>query len=271
MKWTTSISKITDGEERVRGYELKELIGQLSFAQTVWLVLKGDLPSDSQAKMLEAMLVASVEHSIGTPSAMATRLIASSGSPLNAAVAGGLLALGDFHGGAIEGAARLLQTAVRENKTAAQVVAEIKSRGERVPGFGHRVLTLDPRVEKLTALAKELNLAGPHIKLAEDIFTKLNPHPNPLPEGEGEASNNPLPLVGEGKGEGKRLPLNIDGAMAAIISDLGFDWQIAKGFFMIGRLVGLIAHAHEEKTREKPVRRLDSNECDYDGPPPRSL
>jgi len=247
MKWTTAISQVSDGEERVRGYDLKELIGHLSFAQTVWLVLKGDLPSDSQVKMLEAMLVASVEHGIGTPSAMAARLIASGGSPLNAAVAGGLLALGDYHGGAIEGAAKIFQAAVKEGKSAAQVVVEMKSRGERVPGFGHRVLTVDPRAEKLIQLAKEFNLAGAHVKLVEDIFAELNR----------EAS--------------KKLPLNIDGAMAAIISDLGFDWQLAKGFFMIGRMVGLIAHAHEEKTREKPVRRLEPEECDYTGPTPRNL
>lgn len=256
MQWKTSISQVTDGEEIIRGYELKELIGRLSFSQTVWLVLKGGLPSEPQAKLLEAMLVACVEHSIGTPSAMATRLIASGGSPLNAAVAGGFLALGDFHGGAIEGAAKLFQEAVKNNKSGGQVVAALKAKGERVPGFGHRVLTIDPRAEKLTALAKELHLNGPHIKLAEDIFVVLNSAVIP------STARDPVQ-------ERKKLPLNIDGAMAAIISDLDFDWRIAKGFFMIGRVVGLIAHAAEEKQREKPLRRLEPSECEYDGPPPR--
>ena len=241
MIWKTSISQVSDGEERVRGYELKEMIGHLTFGQTIWLVLKGDLPSEAQVKMLEAMLVSGVEHSIGTPSAMAARLIASGGSPLNSAVAGGLLALGDYHGGAIEGAAKVFQEAVKNGRSAAEVVAEMKNKGERVPGFGHRVLTMDPRAEKLIALAKELNLAGPHVQLAEEILVDLNR---------------------EGS---KNLPLNIDGAMAAILSDMGFPWDMMKGIFIIARVPGLVAQVYEEMKGDAGLRRLSEDDIEYVG------
>lgn len=73
------------------------------------------------------------------------------------------------------------------------------------------------------------------------------------------------------KAVGKKLCLNIDGVTAALISEMGFDWQLGKGFFIIGRIAGLVAHVYEEQTREKPVRRISEDEVGYDGPKPRKL
>jgi citrate synthase len=69
----------------------------------------------------------------------------------------------------------------------------------------------------------------------------------------------------------KNLPINVDGAMGAILGDLGFDPAMMNGLFMIARLPGLVAHVHEEKTRQKPMRRIDPVNHSYDGPAARSL
>lgn len=73
------------------------------------------------------------------------------------------------------------------------------------------------------------------------------------------------------KQTGKNLPINVDGAIAAISSDMGFDWRLGKGFFLIGRVAGLTAHVYEEQTREKPMRKMFTVECEYDGPEERDL
>ena len=123
---------------------------------------------------------------------------------------------------------------------------DMKSGGQRMPGFGHRLHKTDPRTVRLFSLADELKFSGKHQTLAkaiEQLFEK----------------------------QGKSLPINVDGAIAAVISDMGFDWKLGKGFFIISRTVGLIAHAYEEKTREKPMRRLGISDYVYDGPDPQKL
>ena len=70
---------------------------------------------------------------------------------------------------------------------------------------------------------------------------------------------------------GKKLPVNVDGAIAAIISDMGFDWRLGKGFFLIGRAAGLTAHVYEEQTQQKPMRKMFSVDCEYDGPEEREI
>lgn len=248
MHWNTKISNITKkGEEVVRGYKLTELIGRLTFSEAMWLVLRGELPNKKEQRMFDAILVAIIEHGIGTASAMSSRIVASTGSAMNSALAGGLLAAGPVHGGAIGDAAKMLQEAGAKNENAAQLVERYLATKKRIPGFGHRVLTKDERAEKLMALAKRLGLAAKHVKLMTSIGSELQ------------------------KSKGKGLPLNVDGAIAAIVSDLGFDAVTASGIFAIGRLPGLLAHASEEVLHEKTLRRLELDESSYNGPKSRRL
>jgi citryl-CoA lyase len=174
----------------------------------------------------------------------------SGGNPLNAAVAGGILTIGDTHGGAIEECARLLQKwadgQAEMKETAAALLHDLESRKLRMPGFGHRLHKVDPRTTRLFEMADRLDFSGKHQRLAKAI----------------EA------LFAE---RGKRLPINVDGAIGAVISDMGFDWRLGKGFFIISRTVGLIAQAHEERAREKPMRKLGLSDYEYDGPPSRNL
>lgn len=247
MEWKTAISDVSDGEERVRGYKLKELIGRLSFSEAIWLLLRGELATPQQAAMLDAILVSMIEHGIGVASVVAARTIASCTSSLAVAAAGGLLTVGEYHGGAIASAARMLQEAVSIGEDGEKIVARFTAEKKRIPGFGHRVLSHDPRTGKLREIAALHSFVGPHTKLMEEI---------------GEALN---------RGREKPLLLNVDGMTAAIVSDMGFDYHLCNGFFVISRLPGLVAHIAEEQARERPLRRLLPEECSYDGVPPRKL
>lgn len=246
----TGITYIEPGKIRIKGYDIVELMGRKSFADVVYLILKGELPSEAEARMMDAILTSSVDHGVTPPSSLASRTVISGGNPLNAAVAGGILTIGDTHGGAIEQCARILQQwAAKEGDTreiAAMLLEDLNSKNRRMPGFGHRLHKTDPRTVRLFGMADELNFSGKHQKLAREIES----------------------IFAE---KGKALPINVDGAIGAVISDMGFDWRLGKGFFIISRAVGLVAHAHEELTREKPMRKLGISDYEYDGPPARKI
>ncbi|MCJ7578783.1 MAG: citryl-CoA lyase [candidate division Zixibacteria bacterium] len=250
-KWKTAITDIKKGEIRVRGYDIQEMMEKLSFSDAVFLILKGELPTKEESEMMRAILVSSIDHGVTPPSALSTRTVLSGGNPLNCAVAGGILAIGDVHGGAIERCARILQDWAKRPDEASSVAKEMVSdfiyKRKRIPGFGHRLHETDPRTVKLFEIAKDSNFSGKHIKLAQAIEVELA---NSL---------------------GKKLPINVDGAIAAVISDMGFDWRLGKGFFLISRVPGLVAHAYEELTREKPMRKLGDWNCEYDGPKERKI
>jgi citryl-CoA lyase len=197
--------------------------------------------------MMEGMLVSSIDHGITPPSNLAARTVMSGGNSLNAAVAAGVLTIGDSHGGAIEQCAKILQEAVAKGEDAAALVARFKATGRRLPGFGHRIHARDPRSSALFTLADECGFTGPHIRLAAALMEELE------------------------RGTDKKLPLNVDGAIAAIISEMGFDWRLGKGFFLIARVPGLVAHVFEEWTTQKPMRKLGPLGGEYAGPADREL
>ncbi|PJA29150.1 MAG: citryl-CoA lyase [candidate division Zixibacteria bacterium CG_4_9_14_3_um_filter_46_8] len=250
-KWHSSISNIRKGEIRVRGYDVTELMGNKSFAEAIFLLLKGELPTAAEAKMFDAILTSSIDHGVTPPSVLGARTVASGGNPLNAAVAGGVLVIGDTHGGAIEQCAKILQEWAQKEgevgKLAAHLVEEFASKNKRLPGYGHRLHDVDPRTIRLFQIAKQLNFSGRHIELAVSIQEYL------------------------AEVKRKSLPINVDGAIAAVISDMGFDWRLGKGFFIISRVPGLVAHIFEELTREKPMRQLGNTNWEYDGPKPRDI
>ena len=247
----TSITKVAPGSIRVKGYDITELMEKKTYAEVVFLLLKGELPSPAQAKMMEAILVSSVDHGVTPPSSLATRVVASGGNPLNACIAGGILTIGESHGGAMEQCARILQEWAAKgddmNAVADQLVAHIRETGLRMPGFGHRLHKTDPRTVKLFEIANKHKFTGKHIDLAKAVEKKL------------------------AGATGKTLPINVDGAIGAVMSDMGFDYRIGKGFFIISRCAGLIAHAYEELTRYKPMRKLGLSDYEYDGPADRTI
>jgi citrate synthase len=255
MKWSSKITKVEPNHLVTRGYRQEDIIGNIPFSHVVYLLLKGELPSKEHGKMIDAILTACIDHGVTPPSAMASRVVASGGVPLPTAVAAGVLSIGDAHGGAIEKGAKFLQEGVarakNENKSIDEIaqilVKESRDQKKRILGFGHRVHTSDPRTKKLFSLAEQLGIAGDNISLSKSIEKELEMQTE------------------------KKLPINVDGAIAAITSDMGFDWRLGKGFFLLGRVAGLTAQVYEEQTQEKPMRKMFTCECEYDGPEEKDL
>jgi citrate synthase len=251
QNWKTSITNIGPGKIRVRGYDIAEIMEKLSYAQLVYLILKGELPSQAEAELMNAILVSSIDHGATPPSVLGARTVMSGGNSLNAAIAGGVLVIGDTHGGAIENAARIMQDwAGKDGEPPAladQLVDWLKEGKRRMPGFGHRLHKIDPRTGKLFEIAARHGYSGRHIELCKAIEKAL------------------------AQKTGRELPINVDGAIAAVISDMGFDWRLGKAFFIISRTPGLVAHAYEEMTRERPMRKLGPLPFEYDGPEDREI
>jgi len=238
-----------------RGYRQEDLIGNIPFPHVVYLLLKGELPSKEHGKMMDAILTACIDHGVTPPSSMASRVVASGGVPLPTAVAAGVLSIGDAHGGAIEKGAKFLQEGIsrmkKEGKNPEEMakilVKESREKHKRILGFGHRVHTSDPRTKRLFSLTEELNIAGDHILLSKAIEKELEVQ------------------------TGRKLPINVDGAIAAISSDMSFDWRLGKAFFLLGRVAGLTAQVYEEQTEFKPMRKMFNVEYEYDGAEERDL
>jgi citrate synthase len=100
--WKTTITKIEPNKIVIRGYQVDQLMGKLSYPQIIFLLIKGELPNKSVGKMLDAILVSSVDHGVTPPSCQAAITAASTGASLNAALSAGILSINEFHGGAIE-------------------------------------------------------------------------------------------------------------------------------------------------------------------------
>lgn len=251
--WRTAIVNVRDGQIRIRGYDVTALMTQRTFADTVYLLHRGRLPVPHERALLDAVLVAVADHGSGAPSCAAARLAASGNrQSLSAAVAAGILAIGNEHGGAgsacMEMIAGGLACAERERLSvtdAARVILRrLRAERRRVPGLGHRVHTADPRTRVLFDMARARGVAGDGIAFMEAIE---------------EAA----------RAEIKPLPINIDGALGAVLYDLGFPPAFGHLVFIIGRVAGLSAEVLEEYTREAPMRvRIPVT---YDGDPPRPI
>jgi citrate synthase len=256
-RWQTSLTSITPNKILIRGYPVDEMMGRLSFADAVYLLLMGELPTPAIGRMLNAVLVSSLDHGVTPPSTLAARNVATSGAPLKDCVAAGLLAFGPHHGGDVESCMRFLDrglTVVRDGRTmqeaAAVIVDECMKDGITPPGFGHRFHTRDPRAARLFQMALELELEGEHVRLLRAAEHALDARKDEI---------------------GRALPVNVDGAIAAICADLGFAYELGNALFLISRLPGLIAHAHEERSRQAPMRQIDPKDHDYDGSRERRL
>ena len=244
----TSISRVETDKIVTRGYNQRDLIEKIRYSDMVYLLLKGRLPSIIEGKIFNHVLVSFCDHGVTPPSTQTARLVASSGSPINSAVAGALLSFGHKHAGAIEKTMDLYQSKINslyitedsdiDNKQIARLAIDVYNEyvlgDKKIPGFGHRYHNVDPRANKLMELVIKEGFVGPHIELAlavEDLAYQK-----------------------------KGIKLNVDGANAAILSDLGFDPEMGLGVFIIGRVPGIIAHIHEEKMDEDEFRRF----CDLD-------
>jgi len=256
--WETKITEIKKDEIRVHGYRLDELMGKRSFSDMVFLMLKGQLPSENEGKMLDIMLVSCIDHGVTPPSALAALTSASTGAPYNGALAAGILSINEHHGGAIENSMRMLmelQVILDSSKDSGRdfseavnlLVTQYKDQNRRLPGFGHRIHKNDPRTAKLLDFADEFGLGNTWVRLLTGLKDGVH------------------------KSTGKDLPINVDGAIAALLLELGIAPELANSFFIMARVPGLVAHIHEEKTIQKPMRRIDPVNHIYTGTPERDI
>ncbi len=239
--WSTSIIDIRPDVIRPRGIPIQELIGSASFPQMIWLMLRGELPTPAQARLLEAALVAAVDHGPQAPSIAIARMAVTCGVGLNGAMASAINVLDGVHGGAGEQCLALYRQAIEQARSGdfdaaieRALAAQVAAHGKIVPGFGHRFHRTDPRAVKLLALVAaardEGTVTGEHARVGAAIEAALQ------------------------RRTGKPVPMNIDGATAVVYGELGFAPPLARGLFILSRSVGILAHAWEQSNQGHRIK-----------------
>ncbi len=204
---------------------------------------------DTKAQLLEAMVVASVDHGVTPPSAQATIIAASTRAAYEVAVAHGVGAITDVHGGAGAKAAQFFLKSVEQagtnnlpiEESTHKVMSEYIKAGKRIQGLGHRIHTRDPRRDVLWELADKANLSGRCVEVSKVVSTVFE------------------------RVRGMTLPINVDGVIGAIVADLGLDPSLAKSLFILGRVAGLSAHYFEEIASQPQMRRINFADAVYKG------
>jgi citrate synthase len=241
MKFRTSISHELNGELQLRGKSLNSLIENSDYVSTLYFALTGKEISAPQLRVLNAILVASIDHGVAPASSFVPRVVTANGNEVTHALAAGILALGPYHGAAIEDAMRVFQSLA--DKSVEEInayVSQQRATKKRILGFGHKIYTTeDPRTTTLFMLAKKQGIDGPNMKVARDIESALE------------------------KAMSRKLVLNIDGAVAALLLEIGLPPEAGNGIFALARMGGMLAHIIEEKQQGTVVRRLDDDEIEY--------
>jgi citrate synthase len=239
--WGTAVSRIEPGVIELRGRPIADLIGSTGLVGVIWLLLRGELPHPRRAALLEAALVAGVDHGPQAPSIAAARMAATCGVGLNSAVATGVNLLGDVHGGAGQQCAQLLTDVCERQDRGGplpvavdEVLSSWRSRSRYVPGFGHRFHPVDPRRDPLLSLVDDAVrdgiVEGRHVTAARAVEAALN------------------------RDRTSPVPMNIDGVTAVIYTELGFPPPLARGLFVLSRSVGVLAHAWEETQQGRRIK-----------------
>ena len=246
--WRSAITNADGSRIIVRGHDLVSMMEHGTYADVVALLLGGHKPDEGERRLIDAILIAIADHGAGAPSAATARMAATGNRQApEAAVAAGILAIGDAHAGAGMACMRIIAEAIeraaREKRSLADVARAVAvdahTSGRRLPGLGHRLYREDPRTTVLFAIADKYGKAGDGVSFVRALASAV------------------AQII-------KPLPINVDGAIAAVLHDLGYPAEAAKLIFIVGRTAGLAAHVIEEYTRERPMRvRIP---VVYDGP-----
>lgn len=235
MKLHTDISREHDGEHEIFGKKIGDLMRASTFTDVIFLLYRGMLPKDGERALLDAMLVSAVEHGIEVPSGFVPRVSVASGNSVHVAMAAGMLAMGEAHGGAGEASAHLLASTLDPRAIVEKYVKEKNP----IPGFGHRIYKdEDPRATIIFQKAKASGVPLGAFQKAYAIEAEL------------------------AEAKGKKLPLNIDGAFAAGTLSLGLPPAVAKVLFVLARTAGMGAHAVEEKKQDNGYARLTAHDTE---------
>lgn len=219
----TGIGASTPDTITIRGHNLADqLMGRVTFTELAYLLVSGQQPTEGQARMLDAVLVSLADHGL-TPTVLAARLTYT-GAPeaLQGAVASGLLGAGSVFLGVVEDTAVFLQD-ISDAAGAGAVVRARLAAGKRVPGLGHPVHKVeDPRTPRMYAIAEETGQVGPNLQALRWV------------------------AAAHAEQTGRALPINGAGVAGAALADLGFTPAIVRGFALIARTAGVVAHLAEE-------------------------
>jgi citrate synthase len=244
MTFTTKVSGTTAQGHELRGHLLTELVTEADFVSSLFLSITGRKPTVSEKKVLNAILVAAIDHGIYPASGFVPRVIAASGNDVYTAMAGTLLALGPRHGGAITGCMEVLTEISNRDgdleKVCQEYIDEQRAQKVRIAGFGHPHYTnLDPRTKQLFEIAQDANLDPKYVNVMYMIEYALE------------------------KSSGRRLVINVDGAIAALLLTMGFDPLAGNAIFGLARVGGSIAHILEEMRDNGTIRRLQEEQVSY--------
>lgn len=247
--WQTDIIDIRPGEIALRGYPIEQLIGNVGFVDTIWLMLRGELPSRAQAALLESALVASVDHGPQAPSIAIARMATTCGAPVNGAMASAINVLDDIHGGPGEQCMELyleVDAELEQGQGLDDAVRVVLQRRRDagvtyIPGFGHRFHPLDPRTPRLLSLvdaaAADGAVSGRFATIGRAVEAAIS------------------------AGKPRTIPMNVDGVTAVIYCELGFTPTLGRGVFILARSVGILAHASEQMVQGGRIK----------GPVPKSI
>jgi len=215
--WSTEIIDMRPGKIRIRGENIEDLIGKISFVQMIWLMIQGRKPEVEEARLLEAALVASVDHGPQAPAIATARMAVTCGNSLNHALASAVNMLGDVHGGAGEQSLELMQKVKDlldagenlEASVAEKIAKHLQTQGKFIPGFGHRFhKPEDPRASRLMELVSKAEVekivSGSFMRIGLEIQRQLS------------------------RGKSTGIVMNIDGATAVIFGELGFAPPLQK-------------------------------------------
>ena len=251
----TAIASSDADSITVRGQDLcEDLIGQIDFSDYFWLLVIGQRPTAAQRKMLDACLVAIAEHGL-VPSVQAARMTLAAGPDAwQGAMAAGLLGMGSVVAGSSEASGRYLAELLAKadadgadiETVAIASLEDLKARRQKVPGLGHpQHNSGDPRADKLLEIAEDLGVSGRYVE-ALQALAKHGPG----------IINRPLPI-------------NVSGAIPAVILDAGWPLEALKAVPLLARTAGLAAHLYEESLRS--IGFIMSHQADlaisYDGEP----
>lgn len=235
---------------------LEKLSGDEPFSHVMYRAITGNATvNEKHSRMIETMIVASVDHGVTPPSAQATIIAASTRTPYEVAVAQGIGVITDVHGGAGAKAAQFFHECIEKSKkeqidvsqSARALMKDYIEKGKRIEGLGHRVHTKDPRRDVLWNIASQTGVAGEHIRLSKTVSTLFE------------------------QVRGMNLPINVDGVIGGIVADMDLNPSIAKALFIYGRLAGLSAHYFEEISSQPVMRRINFAEAVYRGKEPRQI
>lgn len=238
-KISSDIAWSTTDRIVVRGKDFTEdILGKMNLGDFSWLQLTGKMPTPQQSNVFNAIIVSLVEHGLTASAIVARMTYACAPESLQSAVAAGLCGLGSRVVGSMEGVAKLLSEAlpadapldVDLDSLAVSVVGQFRQRKEHIPGFGHVVhKPIDPRTPRLWAIAEENGYSGRYVALLKKVQAEAE------------------------RVTGKRFPINATGAIGAISCELGFSWEITRGFGVMARAIGLVGHIMEEI--QNPISR----------------